>query len=114
MFQKLRTVIYHTDDISKAKQWYSDITGIQPYFDQPYYVGFDINGCELGLDPDKGQIIPGKGAVAYWKVENIHSSVAKCVESGASVFSNIQNVGGTIEVAIIVDPFGNYVGLISE
>ena len=114
MFQKLRTVIYHTDNIAKAKQWYSDITGIQPYFDESYYVGFDINGCELGLDPDKGQTPSGKGAVAYWKVDNIQHSVAKCVETGASIFSNIQNVGGTTEVAIIIDPFGNYVGLISE
>jgi len=114
MFQKLRTVIYHTNDIAKAKQWYIDITGIKPYFDAPYYVGFDINGCELGLDPDPGQAASGKGAVAYWKVEDIHQTVAKCLAEGASVHSDIQNVGGTTEVAIIIDPFGNYVGLISE
>ena len=52
MFNKLRTVIYHVDDIEKAKQWYINITGVQPSFNQPFYVGFDINGCELGLDPD--------------------------------------------------------------
>ena len=114
MFQKLRTVIYHTDDLPKARQWYTEITGIEPYFDKPYYVGYDINGCELGLDPDTSQTVSGTGAIAYWKVDNIHEAVAKCVDKGASVHSNIQNVGGSIEVAIIKDPFGNYVGLISE
>ena len=114
MFQKLRTVIYHTADLAKAKQWYTDITGIAPYFDQPFYVGFDIHGCELGLDPDNTDSSSGKGSVAYWKVDNIKATLAKCLAAGASIDSDIQNVGGTIEVAIIIDPFGNYVGLISE
>jgi len=113
MFQKLRTVIYHADDLVKAKDWYTAITGIQPYYDQPFYVGFDINGCELGLDPDS-PAPNGPGAVSYWKVDNIKAALDKCTSSGASVYSDIQNVGGTIEIAVIIDPFGNYVGLISE
>jgi len=52
MFKKLRTLIYHVDNLEKAKEWYKKITGINPYFDEPFYVGFNINGCELGLDPD--------------------------------------------------------------
>lgn len=48
MLNKLRTVIYHVDDIIKAKDWYIQLTGIQPYFDEIFYIGFDINGCELG------------------------------------------------------------------
>ena len=52
MLQKLRTAIYHVNDLEKATQWYIDLTGIQPYFKELFYVGFDINGCELGLDPD--------------------------------------------------------------
>jgi predicted enzyme related to lactoylglutathione lyase len=113
MFQKLRTVIYHTDDLSKAKKWYTDLTGIAPYFDEPYYVGFDIHGCELGLDPES-HAATGIGSVAYWKVDDIKGSLATCIAAGAAVHSDIQNVGGTIEIAIIIDPFGNYVGLISE
>lgn len=114
MFQKLRTVIYHTPDLGKAKEWYTSITGIQPYFDQPYYVGFDINGCELGLDPSDESSASGKGSIAYWKVENIQEAISKCVDLGGSIDSDIQNVGGTIHVAIVKDPFGNYIGLISE
>jgi lactoylglutathione lyase len=38
----LRTVIYHVPDLKRAKEWYSAAFGIQPYFDEPYYVGFNI------------------------------------------------------------------------
>ena len=51
-FLGLRTAIYHAPDLAKAKSWYSRILGIEPYFDQPFYVGFNVGGYELGLDPD--------------------------------------------------------------
>ena len=47
MFNKLRTVIYHVDDMDAAKKWYAEITGIQPYFDEPFYVGFNIKQVQL-------------------------------------------------------------------
>lgn len=113
MFNKLRTVIYHVDDLQKAKAWYISLTGITPYFDEVFYVGFDINGCELGLDPDTANLQQGNNAVAYWSVDDIHASVEKAVAIGATIISPVQNVGGTIEVAIIKDPFGNAIGLIT-
>ena len=114
MFQKLRTVIYKVNNLEEAKDWYAKITGIQPYFDEPFYVGFDINGCELGLDPDTKGVSAGNHSVAYWSVQSIHSVVEKLVTDGATIISNVQNVGGGIEVAVVEDPFGNAVGLIEE
>ncbi len=113
MFNKLRTVIYHVNDLQNAKAWYSQLTGIKPYFDEVFYVGFDINGCELGLDPDTTNIQSGNNAVAYWSIDDIHIAIEKAIAIGATVVSPIQNVGGTIEVAIIKDPFGNHIGLIT-
>ncbi len=52
MFQGLRTVIYAASDLQKAKEWYTQALGKEPYFDQPFYVGFNVGGYELGLDPD--------------------------------------------------------------
>jgi predicted enzyme related to lactoylglutathione lyase len=114
MFRKLRTVIYHVDDIKKAKQWYKHIIGIQPYFDQPFYVGFDIDGYELGLDPDMTNADPGNQSVAYWLVDNIEVAFKKLIENNASVISAIAEVGDGIKVAVLKDPFGNAVGLIEE
>ena len=114
MFKKLRTVIYHVTDIEKAKQWYIDVTGIQPYFDEPFYVGFDINGCELGLDPDMDNVDEGNMAVAYWLVNDIEASVKKLILNGATIILDIAGVGEGIKTAVIKDPFGNAVGLIEE
>jgi predicted enzyme related to lactoylglutathione lyase len=114
MFKKLRTVIYHVDDLEKAKTWYENITGIKPYFDEPFYVGFDINGCELGLDPDINNVEPGNQSVAYWAVDNIEIAVEKLTFNNASVISAITDVGGGIKVAVLKDPFGNAIGVIEE
>ena len=48
MFQGLRTVIYRVPDLAKAKAWYTEAFGVAPYFDEPFYVGFQIGGFELG------------------------------------------------------------------
>ena len=49
----LRTTIYKVGNITKAKRWYTEAFGIDPYFDEPFYVGFNIGGFELGLQPHK-------------------------------------------------------------
>ena len=114
MFNKLRTVIYHVENLDDAKTWYKNITGIDPYFDQPFYVGFDINGYELGLDPDTTGIEAGNQSVAYWSVDNIDAAVDSLTENNASVTSPITAVGEGIKVAVLKDPFGNAIGLIEE
>jgi predicted enzyme related to lactoylglutathione lyase len=114
MFKKLRTVIYHVDDIIKAKEWYIHITGIQPYFDEPFYVGFDINGSELGLDPDMTNIDEGNSSIAYWSVDDIEGAVETFTANNATVLFAITGVGEGIKTAVVRDPFGNAVGLIEE
>jgi catechol 2,3-dioxygenase-like lactoylglutathione lyase family enzyme len=47
-FLGLRTAGYKVSDITRAKEWYADVLGIQPYFDEPFYVGFNVGGYELG------------------------------------------------------------------
>jgi predicted enzyme related to lactoylglutathione lyase len=112
MFKKLRTVIYHVDNLKAARDWYTNLTGIQPYFDQSFYVGFDINGCELGLDPDMENIKPGNQTVSYWEVEDVATALNQLSKTGAIIIQPKTNVGGDINVAIVSDPFGNTIGLI--
>ena len=115
MFQGLRTAIYHVDDIRAAKEWYSAVLGVGPYFDEPFYVGFNVGGYELGLDPDIAPRRPGVGGVtAYWGVPDLGAAVARVEERGATVVSPAQDVGGGVRVATIADPFGNAVGLIEN
>lgn len=115
MVKGLGTVIYHVPDLDRAKAWYSAAFGQQPYFDEPFYVGFNIEGYELGLHPDQseGKAGPG-GAVAYWRVADIDAAVRHFVEAGASVVAPVQDVGEGIKVATVADPFGNLIGLLEN
>ena len=112
MFKKLRTVIYYVSDIEKAKEWYITVTGNHPYFDEPFYVGFDFNGCELGLHPNDKNHAAGNQSVAHWAVDDIRQCVKFLVEKGATIFEDVTEVGGGIQVATVTDPWGNAVGLI--
>src|ERR1043165_6639828 len=76
MLLGLRTVIYKAPDLAGAKAWYSDVFGITPYFDEPFYVGFNIGGYELGLDPDTDTRPGPGGATAYWGVADLDAVLA--------------------------------------
>lgn len=113
MFLGLRTVVYRVDDLEAAKTWYAEVLGIEPYFDEPYYVGFNVGGFELGLHPAEDDTSVGiGGATVYWGVDDIETAVAKLLQHGAIMHGEIQDVGEGILVASLVDPFGNLLGVI--
>ena len=70
----LRTTIYLVPDLLTAKQWYQDAFGVSPYFDEPYYVGFNIEGYELGLMPDELSADKSDNVLSYWGVEDIQTA----------------------------------------
>ncbi|KAA5542875.1 VOC family protein [Adhaeribacter rhizoryzae] len=114
LFQGLRTVIYHVPDLAKAKAWYSAALNILPYFDEPFYVGFNVSGFELGLDPDIPKVTTGSNVEAYWGVRNINEAYKSLIEKGAQEHNPIREVGGGIYVATLLDPFGNIFGIIQN
>lgn len=115
MLLGLRTVVFKVTDLEKAKSWYSKVLGIEPYFDQPFYVGYQIGGFELGLDPSSENRKPGLGgSTAYWGVENLAASLASLAEQGVNILIPLQEVGEGIKVACVTDPFGNEIGLIEN
>lgn len=115
MFLGLRTAIYHVEDIEAAKSWYSLILGFAPYFDQPFYVGFNVGGYELGLQPSEAKTDQkSAGVVAYWGVENAGVALQHLLEQGATAHEDLQDVGGGIKVATVKDPFGNVFGVIEN
>ena len=115
MFLGLRTAIYQVADIERAKTWYSSILGFPPYFDQPFYVGFNVGGYELGLQPSEGQSgEKAEGVVAYWGVEDAGAALKLLLEQGATPYQDVQDVGEGIKVAAVKDPFGNIFGVIEN
>jgi predicted enzyme related to lactoylglutathione lyase len=115
MLLGLRTVLYKVSDLAKAKAWYSETFGITPYFDEPFYVGFEVGGYELGLDPDISHQRPGPGgSVAYWGVRDLAATLKQLEARHVEVISPLQDVGDEIKVATLSDPFGNRIGLIEN
>lgn len=112
MIQGLRTVIYPVTELETAKAWYQQVLGVAPYFDQPFYVGFEVGGFELGLVPD-GE--PGSsGATAYWGTADAQAELARLVGLGAAVETPVEDVGGGIRTAVVRDPDGNLFGVIEN
>jgi predicted enzyme related to lactoylglutathione lyase len=112
MFLGLRTVIYHVADLAKAKAWYTKAFGVAPYFDEPFYVGFNIGGYELGLHPGMEGIQFGNNAETYWGVPDIEKAYQHMRDHGAEARDAITDVGEGIKVGSVADPFGNVIGLI--
>jgi predicted enzyme related to lactoylglutathione lyase len=109
----LRTVGYKVADLEKAKEWYTNAFNTVPYFDEPYYVGFNIAGYELGLQPEEeNEPAKAENVIVYWGVNDIAEEYQRFLSLGAAVHSAPENVGGEIMVASIKDLWGNIIGLI--
>lgn len=114
-FLGLRSAIYGVKDLNAAKSWYTQVLGIEPYFDEPFYVGFNVGGFELGLTPDENAA-PSRTAagVAYWGVANADTTYKRLLALGAKELEAIQDVGGGIRIGSVHDPFGNVLGVIEN
>jgi len=107
-FLGLRTLIYQVADLPATTEWYTRALGFGPYFNEPFYVGFNVGGYELGLHPGD----PAQGPTTYWGVEDVQLSYDRLIAEGATSVEAPSEVGGGIVVASVKDPFGNILGLI--
>ena len=109
----LRTTVNKVADLAKAKDWCSEVFQVAPYFDEPFYVGFNVAGYELGLMPDDMPAADKTDNVlSYWGVADIATEFARLKSLGSTAESDPVNVGGDIMVAELKDPWGNAIGLI--
>ena len=115
MLQGLRSQIYQVADLEAAKAWYTAILDKPPYFDEPFYVGFNVGGYELGLQPGENpDADQAKEAVTYWGVSDAEEAYAKLLALGATEYQPIQEVGGGIKLGAVRDPSGNVLGVIEN
>ncbi|MEU1709923.1 VOC family protein [Streptomyces sp. NPDC005706] len=109
----LQTIIYPVKDLEKAKPLFAALLGVEPYADEPYYVGFKAAGQDVGLDPN-GHAKGMTGPVPYWHVTDLRERLAALVGAGAELLQDAQDVGGGRLIAFVRDADGNLVGLLQD
>jgi predicted enzyme related to lactoylglutathione lyase len=113
----MATVNYFAADWAAARDWYTLVTGVEPYFLRDGYAEWRLGDhqAELGLI-DASYRAPGTptgpvGAVLYWHVDDLEHELARLVELGATVHEQPQDRGHGFVTATVLDPFGNLLGI---
>ncbi|HEX2622436.1 MAG TPA: VOC family protein [Phototrophicaceae bacterium] len=113
MNQGITTIIYPVKDINQAKALYGQLFGVEPYMDEPYYVGFMVGSQNIGLDPhgySKGMT----GPVSYYQVDDIQKSLKSLLDGGAQTVQDVKDVGAGKLIASVKDADGNVIGLLQQ
>jgi predicted enzyme related to lactoylglutathione lyase len=122
MLRGMATVSYWADDLKAARRWYTELLGVEPYFERPdaenpAYVEFRIGDAqdELGIidrkyAPPGGPAGPG-GAVLFWHVDDIEATLARLKAMGATDYQPLTPREAGFITASVVDPFGNILGV---
>ncbi len=106
----MRLVVYPVKDIAHARALYREVLGVEPYADQPYYVGFRVGEQEIGLDPS-GHSKGMTGPIGYVDVDDIHGRLRSLLGAGARERKGVTDVGGGKLIAWVDDADGNLIGL---
>ena len=110
MSRSVKTIVYSVDNIEQSKAIFKVWLGAEPTSDSPYYVGFSIDGQEIGITPNNPDS-NGTGPVNYVNVDDIGASLKALVEAGASIHTESRDVGGGNLIAAVIDASGNVIGL---
>ena len=111
MTSGMKTVMYPVKDLAAARELYGTLLGVAPCMDEAYYVGFSVEGLDVGLDPHghgKGM----NGPVGYWHVDDIEETFETLLGAGAETLQAVSDVGGGKLIATVKDPDGNVIGLL--
>jgi predicted enzyme related to lactoylglutathione lyase len=123
MLRGLATISFWADDVQSARAWYTELLGIEPYFqrpdaDNPAYIEFRLGDYldELGIIDSKYRPQPAPagpgGVVAYWHVDDVAGTLQKLLGMGATEYEPLtpRGEGGWV-TASVIDPFGNILGI---
>ena len=106
MSPTIRSLVVPVSDLDAAKAVYGALLGT-PHTDQPYYVGYDVDGFEVSLAPGGGT----GGPVAYVDVEDLDAARETLLAAGASERTAVRQVAPAARVCVLADADGNPIGL---
>jgi predicted enzyme related to lactoylglutathione lyase len=117
MLRGLSTVSFYAEDLEAAKAWYTELLGLEPYFNRPGYIEWRIGDFqhELGII-DAKYAPPGwangpAGEIVFWHVDDLETALKRLTGLGATEFEGVREHGEGFVTASVVDPFGNILGV---
>lgn len=124
MFRGITGMIFYTDDLAAARDWYTQLLGLEPYFVRPHppaapaYIEFRVGDDqdEFGIldrryGPPGAANPPGGAGVSWQVVDDLRGTVATLLAMGATEYEPIEEQEDGFITASVVDPFGNVLGL---
>ena len=124
MLRGLATVTLTAADVPAAVRWYAGLLGVEPYFTRPVegapaYVEFRVGDDEdeIGVMDARYAAWPvgdAAGVVVHWHVDDLPAAVGRFEDAGARVVSPPTVRGEGWTTAVVADPFGNLLGLITS
>lgn len=120
MLRGMATISFWAEDHAAAKAWYSELLGMQPYFDIPGYFEFRIGDYQHELGVIDSRYAPASyskqpgGTIIYWHVDDLEASLERLLALGATLHQPITERGEGFVTASVLDPFGNILGIMSN
>ncbi|MBG0833341.1 VOC family protein [Planomonospora sp. ID67723] len=123
MLRGLTTVSFYADDLEAAKRWYTELLGLEPYFNRHGpdgslgYVEFRLGDYQHELGIIDSRYAPWRpssgpaGAIVYWHVDDVQAVFEKLLAMGAVEHDRPVDRGKGFVTASVTDPFGNILGV---
>ena len=106
MSPTIRSLVIPVSDLNATKAVYTALLG-SPHTDEAYYVGYNVDGFEVALNPS-GE---GGGPVAFADVDDLDAARATLIEAGATERDAPHEVAPGARICVLTDPEGNPIGL---
>ena len=116
------TLIFLVDDVAAATDWYAELLGQAPVFTRPgpgggvtyakFLIGDQQGELALadGTRAPAGRAARPGGAIVHWRVDDFTATLARLKAMGAEEYTPPTSHGPFV-TAVVVDPFGNLLGL---
>jgi predicted enzyme related to lactoylglutathione lyase len=117
MLRGLANISFYADDLAAAKSWYTEVFGVEAYFNVPGYVEFRVGDYqhEFGLVHTSyapyDAVAGPAGSITYWHVDDVQAEFDRLLALGAKELDGVRERGEGFVTAAVLDPFGNILGI---
>ncbi|GHA75421.1 glyoxalase [Formosimonas limnophila] len=114
MLKNIDSVVFFVADIDAAAHWYADIFSATVQYENPKYAYIKTASVTVGFHPIDAKSSGGVGGTTvYWRVDDVSAVMDALIERGAQRQRGPYVTDLDETTAIVIDPFGCTLGLIS-